>query len=52
MNENPTRNQEQMRIDTEYVRNRMTKEEWQEQTEELSNSRKWNAQGRISEKAE
>jgi len=38
MNENPTRNQEQIRIDTEYARSRMSWEEWRERTEELSNS--------------
>jgi len=49
MNENPTRNQEQIRIDTEYARSRMSWEEWRERTEELSNSQKWDAKGRVKE---
>lgn len=44
---NPTRAQEQARIDTEYYNGRMGLAEWRTLTDELSEPTKWCGKGRL-----
>ena len=46
----PTRAQEQSRIDVEYCNGRMERSEWLTRTDELSDVSKWVSTGKVKEK--
>lgn len=42
-----TRTEEQAHINSLYARGKITRIEWSQRTDELSNMRKWSAEGRV-----
>lgn len=48
---NPTRMEEQRKIDDLYASGEISQEDWSKRFDELSSSR-WNAQGKVPEKTE
>jgi len=46
-----TRAQQQERLDFDYAHGKLTREQWSERTDELSDTTKWNAEGRVKKGA-